>query len=125
MSTHKLQQAENKCIQILEELFSVQRMLPGTFKQVYCKCGKENCWCYNKGAAGHPFRRITWSADGRTHTQTIPLKDIDWIIKVTGNYRAFKKNRRKLKYFEEYLKTLIDEHENNIIKKTRALKKYL
>ena len=125
MSRTQLQHAGITCRHLLKELLSFQQMLPGTFKEVYCKCGKQNCWCYHKDAKGHPFRRITWSQDGRTRTKTIPQKDIDWILRVTGNYREFKKKRRKLKWFEGYVKSLIDEYEKTIIRKTRSLKKYL
>lgn len=98
-------------------------MLPGAYKEVYCKCGKPNCWCYKEG--GHLFRRITWSENGRSKTKAIPEDDIGWIKGLTDNYREFQKKRRQIKELEALLKELIGEHAKALIKKSRQQRNYL
>ena len=125
MSRATLKKLENQLIQTLKEMLSFHLMIPGTFKEVYCKCGKKNCWCYNKDKSGHPFRRITWSDNGYSKTKAIPKKDTHWIITVTDNYRKFRKNRKKLRNLAKRLQELLDEYENDIIKRTRERRDYL
>jgi len=123
MSRAKLKNLVKKLTIILKELLSFHLMLPGSFNEVYCKCGKENCWCHDKD--GHPFRRITWSENGLSKTKAIPKEDTNWIINVTKSYRIFRKKRREIKKLEKQLKGLLDDYEKNIIQKTRKLKNYL
>ena len=89
LSSYRIKNLEKKRSLIMKEILSFRSMIPGAFKIVYCKCGKENCWCYQK--KGHPFRRITWTENGLSKTKAIPQKDVDWIKEVTGNYRKFRK----------------------------------
>jgi hypothetical protein len=98
-------------------------MLPGAFKEVYCKCGKENCWCHKQ--KGHPFRRITWSENGRSKTKAIPAEDVDWIKQVTENYREFRRKCKEIKELQDGLKNLLEEYGKDIIKKSRQLRDYL
>ncbi len=98
-------------------------MLPGAYREVYCKCGKPNCWCHKKG--GHLFRRITWSENGRSKTKAIPEEDLSWIKELTENYKVFQKKRRQIKELEGILKELLGEHAKAVIKKSRRLRDYL
>lgn len=108
---------------LLEKLLSESDIVPGAYRKVFVKCGKESCWC--KEGQGHPFRRITWSENGKSKTKSIPPEDVDWIIKVTKNYRSFRKMRRKLLLLETKTKTELDIWERKQIKTTRKKKKYL
>lgn len=119
--------------QVLEEMLSIQTMLPGSYNKVYCRCGKTNCWCYAKGGgkskskdkAGHPFRRITWMEKGVSKTKAIPEKDVDWIKEVTENYRNFRKKRKEIQELEENIRRLLEDYRKHIVKKTRRLREYL
>ena len=108
---------------LLEKLLRESRMMPGAYGEVLVKCGRKNCWC-QKGQ-GHPFRRITWSENGKSKTKSIPEKDIPWIIEVTNNYRTFRKWKRKLFVLETKIKIELNLWEKKQVKKTRKLKKYL
>ena len=124
MSTlDKIQELEKQRTHILKQLLSIGTMLPGSYNEVYCKCGKPNCWCRKKG--GHPFRRITWSEGGRSRTRAIPEKDVSWIKELTGNYREFQKKRRQIKEMEGVLKMLLSEYAGQVIKKSRLTRDYL
>lgn len=124
MSTiDRIQELEQQRIRILKQILSIDVMLPGTYKEVYCKCGRPNCWCYKKG--GHLFRRITWSENGRSRTKAIPEEDISWIQELTGNYREFQRKRRQIRELDSVLKDLIGEHARTIIEKSRQLRDYL
>jgi len=44
MSTLKqIKALEKKRARVLEGMLSQKLMIPGAYKEVYCKCGKENC----------------------------------------------------------------------------------
>ncbi|MBW8036519.1 MAG: hypothetical protein FVQ79_13060 [Planctomycetes bacterium] len=124
MSTlNQIEELEKQRARILKQILSIGLMLPGTYKEVYCKCGKPNCWCYEK--QGHLFRRITWSENGRSRTKAIPEDDISWIKEITGNYREFQKKRRQIKELEGVLKDLLGKHAGAVIEKSRQLRDYL
>lgn len=124
MSTlEKIKELEKQRTRILKQLLSIGAMLPGSYKEVYCKCGKSNCWCRLKG--GHLFRRITWSEDGRSKTRAIPEEDISWIKELTGNYKNFQRKKRQIKEMESVLKELLGEHAAEVIKKSRLTRDYL
>ncbi|MBA7579684.1 hypothetical protein ES708_21560 [subsurface metagenome] len=124
MSTlDRIKELEKQRTRILKQILSIGVMLPGAYKEVYCKCGKPNCWCQKKG--GHLFRRITWSENGRSRTKTIPEEDINWIKELTGNYREFQKKRKQIRELEGILKNLLGEHARASIEKSRQLRDYL
>jgi len=124
MSTlDRIEKLEKDRKRILKKILVSHLMLPGAYKEVYCKCGKHNCWCYKKG--GHLFRRITWSENGQSKTKAIPEEDINWIKKITGNYREFQKKRKQIKELEGGLRKLLSEHAKAAIKKSRQLRDYL
>ena len=124
MSTlEQIQQLEKQRTRILKQLLSIGAMLPGSYNEVYCKCGKPNCWCREN--RGHRFRRITWTEGGRSKTRAIPEKDISWIKEFTGSYREFQQKKRQIKEMEGVLKTLIGEHAAGIVEKSRLTRDYL
>ena len=125
MSTpHEIKDLQQKRTLIVKQLLNFRLMIPGSFKEVYRKCGKQNCWCRDK-AAGHLLRRITWSENGHSKTRAIPEKDIDWIQKATGNYREFRKKRKEIQKLDKSIKGLLDAYEKDTIKKSRQLRDYL
>ena len=124
MSTPELiQQLQKRRNQLLRELLTLDLMIPGAFKVVYRKCGKENCWCCEGG--GHSLRRITWSEQGASRSKAIPKQDVDWIESATSNYRKFRGKRREILELDKILKALLDDHEKVVVKKSRLLREYL
>ena len=113
---------EKKRAYALDKMLSANLMAPGSYRKVYCKCGKINCRCYS--GKGHPYSRITFSEDGRSRTKSIHEKNIGWIKEVTQNYRDFKEGQKKIKGYEERLKKLLDKHSKEIIEQTRKKKEY-
>ncbi|MBW8003992.1 MAG: hypothetical protein FVQ80_18685 [Planctomycetes bacterium] len=124
-SPEQIKKLEKKRSLLFRELLAYSLMIPGAFKEVYRKCGKENCWCCKPDAAGHLLKRITWSENGHSKSKAIPEKDIDWIIEVTRNYREFRKKRRELQRLDISFKQMFDAYEKEIIKKSRLLRDYL
>ena len=122
-SLNRIKELEKKRSRILRQILDSRSMLPGAYNEVYCKCGKPNCWCYKEG--GHLFRRITWSENGQSKTKAIPKEDIGWIKELTDNYREFQKKRRQIKELEALLKELIGEYAKAVIKKSRQKRDYL
>ena len=113
---------EKKRAYALDRMLSANLMAPGSYRKVYCRCGRKNCWCYN--GKGHPYRRISYSEGGQSRTKSISEKNIEWIKEVTQNYRNFKEGQKKIKEYEERLKKLLDKHSKEIIEQTRKEKEY-
>jgi hypothetical protein len=130
-SKNEIKRLEKLKNRILEEILQIPTMLPGSYNQVYCKCGKKNCWCYNRESGSgsdkvaHPFRRITWTEKGVAKTKAIPEKDVNWIKEVTENYRNFRKKCKEIQRLEKRIRSLLDQYGKDIVKKTRKLRKYL
>jgi len=123
MSTLKqIKALEKEKASVLEKMLYQKLMVPGAYKEVYCRCGKKNCWCYH--GKGHLYRRITYSEEGQSRTKSISEKNIEWIMEVTQNYRNFKEGQKKIKEYEERLKKLLDKHSKEIIGQTRMKKEY-
>ena len=123
-SKNQIKKLEKKRSRIINELLDFEDMIPGAYNEVYCKCGKENCWCKQENM-GHLFRRITWSEYGRSMTRAIPENDINWIKKVTQNYRLFKEKRKQVKKIETQINELLNDFCKSIIVNTRKLKNYI
>ena len=124
MSTHeRIKQLQRRRNQLLREALAVHLMIPGAFKEVYRKCGKQNCWCRDQ--PGHLLRRITWSEQGVSRSKAIPKQDEAWIQRATSNYREFRIKRRQILELEKNLKALLDAHEKDVVKKSRLLRDYL
>lgn len=123
MSTLKqIKALEKRKAYALDRMLSVKLMAPGSYRKVYCRCGKVNCWCYS--GKGHPYSRITFSEDGRSRTKSINENNIGWIKKVTKNYRDFKEGIKKIKEYDVRLLKLLDQHLKEIIEETRKEKEY-
>lgn len=123
MSTPKRILKLQKQIAILvEQLLKAAPMLRGTFGVAYRKCGKSTCYC--AAGKGHPYSRITWSEEARSRTKTIPSQDTAWAQKLTENYRRFRKTRRTLREFEQDLKALLDQLEDQLVRKARKQRPY-
>jgi hypothetical protein len=97
-------------------------MVPGSYNEVYCRCGKSNCWC--RSGKGHLFRRITFSEDGKPKTKSVREENVEWIKKVTQNYRQFREGQRKIREYDKRLAKLLDRYLKEIIVKTRKKKEY-
>jgi hypothetical protein len=124
MSTlHRIKKLQTQRNHLLDEVLAVETMIPGSFKEVYRKCGRKNCWCAEQG--GHLLRRITWSDNGTSRSKAIPENDVEWINHTTERYREFKRKCRKLFKLDADLKVLLDTHEKETIAKTRRLRDYL
>ena len=123
MSTLKeIKELEEKRSQALDNILSIKLMVPGSYNEVYCRCGKKNCWC--SSGKGHPFRRITFSEEGKPKTKSIGEENVGWIKKVTQNYRQFREGQKRLREYEKCLAKLLDRYLKEIIVKTRKKKEY-
>lgn len=123
-SINQIKKLEKERSQIINELLDYKDMIPGAYNEVFCKCGKDNCWCKQENK-GHLFRRITWSENRRSMTKAIPEDDVSWIKNVTQNYRLFKEKLKRIKNIENQINKLLNDLSKSIIANTRKLKDYL
>ena len=114
---------KNEFIYLIENIIKIKDMIPGTYKEVYRKCGKSYCWCV-KEKKGHPLKRITWSEKGKPKCKAIPDEDIEWVKKMTVQYKSLKQNRQKLRKCQCCIGNLLDQYEEKIIQRTRKKKCY-
>jgi len=110
---------------LIQEIINTKEMIPGAFKQVHRKCGKENCWCYSYKGNGHPLNRIIWTENGKVKTRAIPGEDVDWIKNLNETYNQFKSKCKEVQKLESDLKKWLDIFRKDVIKNTRKLRKYL
>lgn len=120
----KLLSLKNYFFYLIENILKIKEMIPGTYKEVYRKCGKSYCWCANE-KKGHPLKRITWSDKGKSKSKAIQNDDVDWVNKMTAQYKQLKLNRQELRTCERKIGVLLDQYEEEIIQKTRKRKNYL
>lgn len=126
MRHKKINELELRRARILREILSFDLLLPGSYKEVYRKCGKHTCWCSQEETQkGHPLKRLNWKKDGINKTKAIPSEDVNWIKVATANYRKLRSKIKELRASEEKLKELLSSHANELIRKTRTLKDYL
>lgn len=126
MSTeNNIQSLEKERKSYLNELLHISSMIRGSYKESYCRCGKPSCWCAtDKKRNGHPSHRISWTKDSKSRTKSIPKEDVEWIKEMTENYRKYRTIRTKLRSLNNELKRLLDNLEEEVIKKTEELKNY-
>ena len=122
-SRESIKQLQKRRNRLIREMLALDLMIPGAFKEVYRKCGKENCWCHDGG--GHSLRRITWTEQGVSRSKAIPEQDVVWIESATSNYRKFRNKRRQILELDKNLKAVLDAHEKEVVKKSRLLREYL
>jgi hypothetical protein len=103
---------------LLKQILRHQRILRGSFHQVYTRCGKSNCWCA-KARTGHPHARLTWSEEGTMITRKVGVTERKSVTKLTDYYRQFSEQRRQLSALQLQIQNRLDEYEKALIKQTR------
>lgn len=113
---------ERQRLELLQSIIDIYPIIPGSFKEVFRKCGKPTCWCQSS-ATGHPLKRITWKERGASKTKAIADGDIEWVLGATENYRKFRMMIAALQQIEMRLHEMLQRHGNEMIEKTRRDKK--
>ena len=92
MTTHPDQaELEGRCREILQQLAGFGDLRPGTLSHRHVKCGKKACHCAEPGDPGHgPFWSLTWHADGKTRTRSIPPEAVEETRAQIAEYRKFR-----------------------------------
>jgi hypothetical protein len=113
---------ERQRLDLLRSITDIYPIIPGSFKEVFRKCGKPNCWCHSS-ATGHPLKRIAWKERGASKTKVIAEDDIEWVLGATENYRRYRMMIASLQQIEVRLHEMLKDHGNEMIEKTRRAKK--
>jgi hypothetical protein len=119
----KIQLIEKERQELISQLSIDWQMVKGSFCQIFVKCGRKACWCYQE--KGHPHKRMSLHEYGKNYSRAVPAEDYEWVEKMTTNYRRYRLIRRQLSKLENEIKRLIDQHEEKILKKTKKGKTYL
>jgi len=119
----RIKKAENERQELLLKLLIEEKMVRGSFCQIYVKCGKKNCACVT--GKGHSHQRMSWHEKGKSFSRAVPHEDYEWIEQMTNNFREYRKTRKEIMNIETTIRNLLDRHEEEILKKTRKKKSYL
>jgi hypothetical protein len=103
---------------LLRQILRHERLLRGSFHQVYTRCGKSNCWCA-KAKKGHPHARLSWSQEGTMMTRKVGASEQRVIIKLTETYKRFGEQRRELSALARQIQDRLDDYEKALIHQTR------
>jgi hypothetical protein len=103
---------------LLKQILRPQRLLRGSFHEVYTRCGKPNCWCA-KASKGHAHARLTWSEEGAMVTRKVGVADRKTVVKLTDNYRQFIEQRRQFTALESQIQEHLDQYEKALVQETR------
>jgi hypothetical protein len=106
---------------LLKQLSSLMPLLPGSYNEVYRKCGKVNCWCQT-AELGHPLKRICWREDGLSKTKAINNEDVQWTMQALKNYQTFQKLKVEIVTLSNEMKIILDELLKKLVIKTRSEK---
>jgi hypothetical protein len=109
---------ERQRSKLLRAITNIFPMIPGSYKKVYRKCGKMNCWCH-ASASGHSFKRITWKKQGASRTKVVADDHIEWVLGATENYRKFHAMIASLQQIEIRLHEMLQKLAVDIIDKSR------
>ena len=120
---NNIKKLEKKRTFLLNGLQCIHYMIRGSYGKSYRRCGKPTCWC-NKDNKGHPSYRISWTKDSKSKTKAVPKEDIGWIKEMTRNYRKYRTLRTKLRKLDNELRNLLDNLEDEVIRKTEKLRDY-
>ncbi len=124
MSTiNKIKSLEKKRAALLDVILSTKKMLRGKFTMNYRRCGRATCWCV-EDEKGHPANRIGWKEDGKSYSRIIANEDVSWAKELTENYRAFRRARKELRDLNEQLRILLNTLEEQVVNKTKKVKKF-
>ncbi len=122
---NKIIKIEKQRTIVIDRLQAIRRMIRGTYCETYRRCGKATCWCSkSKETKGHISYRINWTKNSKPKTKAIPKNDTVWIKEMTGNYKKWRTFRAELRELEKNLKILVDEREDEIIKRTEKRREY-
>jgi len=108
---------------LVDELLQIENLLKGSYRDVYTKCGKPTCWCFD--GKGHKHGRLSWQEKGKPYIRAIPKDDVEWVIEMTVNHKHFKKKFQQLVEIQEKIKGALEEYCDKRIMKTKRRKKYL
>jgi hypothetical protein len=109
---------------LLKELLRPQRILRGSFHQVYTRCGKANCWCA-KARRGHAHTRLTWSEGGTFITRKVPAAEREHVAHLTNSYRQFREQRGQLSTLQMKIQDGLDQYEKALIQAVRGALSFL
>src|SRR5688572_25051407 len=71
--TESLLELERRRTDIVQKIAELSDLRPGSITTTQGKCGKPTCHCAEANQAGHgPNWRLTYKAEGRTRTQSLP-----------------------------------------------------
>lgn len=106
--------------EILKRLFAIKNLMPGSYKEVYRKCGRYNCWCAN--SKGHPLKRITWTEKGKSYSKAVKQENVKSVKTAIEQYKCFVGLIKALNDSDIKTRKLLDEYLKEQIEKTRMEK---
>jgi hypothetical protein len=95
--------------ELLEAVVSCRNLVKGSVYDLQTRCGKPSCVCAQ--GQRHSAMVVSWSQAGRTRILTVQPGDLDRLIRLTGEYRSFRKARARLVKLQKELLKEVDKLE--------------
>jgi len=77
--------------------------------QTHMRCGKSGCRCMNSDYR-HSLWCLSYVADGKSHTRTVPDEAVPEIRAMCEHYRRLRGGRKQLLSLAEQVAAAVDEH---------------
>ena len=98
--------------EVLDALISCRSIVKGSVYELKTRCGKPACCCAR--GERHGAMVLSWSEQGRTKLMTVQRDDLDRLIKLTEEYKTFRKARARLVKLHKELLKAVDSLEATI-----------
>jgi hypothetical protein len=95
---------------VLEVFMHRGPMVRGSVYELRRKCGKPSCACAS-GKALHACMAITWTEAGRKHLRSLTPKEEMELVRLTEDYRRFRRARSRLAELHTNLLAVVDKIE--------------
>ena len=98
------EQLRRRCDELKVRLAEVGDFRPGSLVERYRRCGKSECHCAGKGAAGHgPSWSLTREVGSKTVTRVIPPGAVEQTSRQLAEHKRFRGLTRELVETSEQL----------------------
>jgi hypothetical protein len=97
--------------QLLENFFTKDKLIPGSYMETRMRCGTPSCHCHKDG--GHPTVRISRWVEGKLKSKIVRIDDREWVAEAAASYKACKMAMSKITKINarerEVLKLIVEE----------------
>jgi len=84
-------------------------LLDAYLYETHIRCGKSSCRCMNSEYR-HGLWCLSYTADGKSHTRTVPEEDVPEVRALCEHYRRLRNHRKQVLSLTEEVVAALDQH---------------